>query len=256
MTPIEHIQEQKITKQIISAIRKKPVEVIINEPGLSGLVISAIYKNIEGKMGVVVPDDKYLNSCQINIQNIDDTLINQFYEEIRNETAIDGFVSEFEERFEIGQRALENKKNGLYIASKGAFKNKIKKIKKESDEIFIKTNEKINLKKTLHKLDSWGYTQSDWCASKKMYAVRGGIVDIFPTLHKLPIRLEFEGNTVVSMRKFNITTQESVKKIDSISLYRPIIDKSGSYDGTLNDIYSVNLDYLLYILPLNGTNIP
>lgn len=212
MTPIEHIQEQKITKQIVSAIKKKPVEVIINEPELCGLVISAIYRKIEGRMGVVVPDDKYLNSCQANIQKIDDTLINQFYKEIRNETAIDGFVSELEERFEIGQRALENKKRGLYIASKGGLKNKIKKIKKGNDEILIKTNEKISLKNTLHKLDSWGYTQSDWCASKKMYAVRGGIVDIFPTLHKLPIRLELEGNTVVSMRKFNIATQESVKK--------------------------------------------
>ena len=110
MTPIEHIQEQKIIKQIVSAIRKKPVEVIINEPELCGLVISAIYRKIEGRMGVVVPDDKYLNSCQANIQKIDDTLINQFYKEIRNETAIDGFVSELEERFEIGQRALENKK--------------------------------------------------------------------------------------------------------------------------------------------------
>ena len=255
MTPIEHIQEQKIIKQIVSAIRKKPVEVIINEPELCGLVISAIYRKIEGRMGVVVPDDKYLNSCQANIQKIDDTLINQFYKEIRNETAIDGFVSELEERFEIGQRALENKKRGLYIASKGGLKNKIKKIKKGNDEILIKTNEKIDLKNTLHKLDSWGYTQSDWCASKKMYAVRGGIVDIFPTLHKLPIRLELEGNTVVSMRKFNIATQESVKKIDSIDLYRPIVVKSSSYDGTLNNIYSVNLDFLLYIIPFNGTNI-
>ena len=72
MTPIEHIQEQKIIKRIVSTIRKNPVEVIINEPGLSGLVISAIYKNVEGRMGVVVPDDKYLNNCQANIQNIDE----------------------------------------------------------------------------------------------------------------------------------------------------------------------------------------
>ena len=256
MTPTEHIQEQKITKQIVSAVRKKPVEIIINEPELCGLVISALYRKTEGRMGVVVPDDKYLNSCQSNIQKIDDSLIYQFYEEIRNETAIDGFVSEIEERFEIGQRALEKKKSGLYITSKGALKNKIKTIKEESDEILIKNNEKVDLKKTLYKLDNWGYAQSDWCASKKMYAVRGGIVDIFPTLHKLPIRLEFEGNTVVSMRKFNIATQESVKKIDSIVLYRPIVDKSSSYDGTLNNIYSINLDYLLYIIPFNSTNIP
>ena len=124
MTPTEHIQEQKITKQIVSAVRKKPVEIIINEPELCGLVISAIYRKTEGRMGVVVPDDKYLNSCQSNIQKIDDSLIYQFYEEIRNETAIDGFVSELEERFEIGQRALEKKKSGLYITSKGALKNK------------------------------------------------------------------------------------------------------------------------------------
>ena len=78
MTPTEHIQEQKITKQIVSAVRKKPVEIIINEPELCGLVISAIYRKTEGRMGVVGPDDKYLNSCQAKIQKIDDTLINQY----------------------------------------------------------------------------------------------------------------------------------------------------------------------------------
>ena len=57
-----------------------------------------------------------------------------------------------------------------------------------------------------------------------------------------------------SMRKFNITTQESVKKIDSIGLYRPIVVNQ-ILDDTLNNIYSVNLDFLLYIIPFNALNI-
>jgi len=255
LTPIEHIQKQSIIKKIISAVKKKPVEIIINEIELCALVVSAIYMKLEGRMGVVVSDDKYLNDYQTNIQNNIDTSVYQFYNKTINETVVDGFVSEKEEQFELGQRALENKKKGLYVASKDSLQNKIKKSNKKGDDIIIKINEKIDLKNILHKLDSWGYAQSDWCASKKMYAVRGGIVDIFPTLQKLPVRLELEGKNVVSMRNFNITTQESIKKIDTIIIYRPVVDKSSSYDGILNNIYIEKLDFILYIIPFNETNI-
>ena len=53
---------------------------------------------------------------------------------------------------------------------------------------------------------------------KKMYAVRGGIIDVFPALQKGPIRIEMDGSRVSSMRTFNITSQESIKKIDEQTL--------------------------------------
>ncbi|HJX12088.1 MAG TPA: transcription-repair coupling factor [Dehalococcoidales bacterium] len=45
---------------------------------------------------------------------------------------------------------------------------------------------------------------------------RGGIIDVFPPTSELPVRLEFFGNTVDSLRYFDPATQRSVGKIDSI----------------------------------------
>ena len=50
------------------------------------------------------------------------------------------------------------------------------------------------------------------------YSVRGGIVDIFPFRNKQPIRLDFFGDFIESIRIFNIETQRSVARVDSINI--------------------------------------
>ena len=47
---------------------------------------------------------------------------------------------------------------------------------------------------------------------------RGGIVDIFPPTSELPVRFEFFGNTIESIRLFDASTQRSQKVISRISI--------------------------------------
>ena len=51
------------------------------------------------------------------------------------------------------------------------------------------------------------------------FAVRGGIVDIFPSGEKYPVRLDFFGDELETIRSFDPTTQGSMKPQDSFSLY-------------------------------------
>lgn len=50
---------------------------------------------------------------------------------------------------------------------------------------------------------------------------RGGIVDVWPPAAECPLRLEFFGDTVESIRLFNPDDQTSVEKIDQISILPP-----------------------------------
>ena len=50
------------------------------------------------------------------------------------------------------------------------------------------------------------------------FAVRGGIVDIFSPAHNLPVRVEFFGDQIESLRQFDLDTQRSVHTLDSISI--------------------------------------
>ncbi|NIO15443.1 MAG: transcription-repair coupling factor [Deltaproteobacteria bacterium] len=51
------------------------------------------------------------------------------------------------------------------------------------------------------------------------FAVRGGIVDVFSPAVKLPVRLEFAGDVIESIRLFDPSSQRTVKSADAITLY-------------------------------------
>ncbi|MFQ9345128.1 MAG: hypothetical protein ACLR2O_05405 [Coprococcus sp.] len=59
------------------------------------------------------------------------------------------------------------------------------------------------------------------------FAVRGGIVDIYPLTEELPIRIEFWGDEVDSIRTFDVDSQRSVENLEQIVIY-PADDRLGS----------------------------
>jgi transcription-repair coupling factor (superfamily II helicase) len=48
------------------------------------------------------------------------------------------------------------------------------------------------------------------------YSIRGGIVDVFPYSYSDPIRIEFFGDQIESIRKFSVFDQRSIQKMDSV----------------------------------------
>ena len=144
-------------------------------------------------------------------------------------------------------RSLINNKPAIYLTSKeGLLLNTIKRPKKEND-LTIEIGGRINRSTLFEKLDKWGDSQSDWCSSKQTYASRGGIIDIFPTLQKNPIRVELDDLEVVSIRVFNISNQESIKKITKNVIREPISKKTGFSDNKVEDLFGSHVDKILYI---------
>ncbi len=50
------------------------------------------------------------------------------------------------------------------------------------------------------------------------FAVRGGIVDIYPAGEAQPVRLEYIGDTIESLRRYDPATQRSVQAVDQIEI--------------------------------------
>ena len=63
-----------------------------------------------------------------------------------------------------------------------------------------------------------GYEPADPVDAHGEFARRGGILDIFPAGDELPIRIEFIGDTVESIRRFDPGTQRSVETLDRFGL--------------------------------------
>jgi len=61
-----------------------------------------------------------------------------------------------------------------------------------------------------------GFSREDPVDEHGEFAVRGGIVDIFPAGDALPVRLEFAGDTIESMRSYDPSTQRSTVAVDRL----------------------------------------
>ncbi|MGC4048972.1 MAG: transcription-repair coupling factor [Paludibaculum sp.] len=67
-------------------------------------------------------------------------------------------------------------------------------------------------------LDSIGYEKREPVEMEGEYSIRGGIFDVFPAEAHRPIRIEFFGDTVESLRRFDPETQRSVLKVEEVTL--------------------------------------
>ncbi len=68
-------------------------------------------------------------------------------------------------------------------------------------------------------LNSLGYDRRPAVEAMGEYAVRGGIVDIYPVTSESPYRIEFFDDEIDTIRSFNTLTQRSVELIKEIELY-------------------------------------
>ena len=64
-----------------------------------------------------------------------------------------------------------------------------------------------------------GYERSDVVEHRGEFAVRGGIVDVFPGTARRPVRIEFWGDDVESMREFTASTQLSTEAVERIEAH-------------------------------------
>ena len=70
----------------------------------------------------------------------------------------------------------------------------------------------------LEHLVSWGFQRVPLVEERGDFSVRGGIVDIFPPAYLLPMRLEFSGDLLESIREFNPATQRSQGELQELLL--------------------------------------
>lgn len=68
------------------------------------------------------------------------------------------------------------------------------------------------------KLGKYGYQRKDYVEEVGDFAMRGSIVDIFPESSANPIRIDFFGDNVDSVRVFDSITQRSIETIESFTL--------------------------------------
>ena len=87
-----------------------------------------------------------------------------------------------------------------------------------SHRITIKKSEEIDHEQLIQTLNEWQFELVEFVYEPGQYALRGSIIDIFSFANERPYRIDFWGDTVESIRIFDIEKQLSINEIDSIDI--------------------------------------
>src|SRR5438093_4276545 len=82
----------------------------------------------------------------------------------------------------------------------------------------IRRGETFDIEPLVQQLRNTGYTATDVVEMPGEYAVRGGILDVYSPEADRPLRIEFFGDEVESIRKFDPATQRSANPVDEAVL--------------------------------------
>src|SRR5882757_2610704 len=63
-----------------------------------------------------------------------------------------------------------------------------------------------------------GYQRASTVSEKGEFAIRGGVIDVFPPSAEEPVRLDLFGDTLESIRAFDPETQRSTRQLKDVSL--------------------------------------
>jgi transcription-repair coupling factor (superfamily II helicase) len=98
------------------------------------------------------------------------------------------------------------------------------------------------MESVLEKLANAGYERVAQVTTRGQFAVRGGIVDLYSWQAPLPVRLEFFGDKIESLREFDIDTQTSVRDLNAVDILLGAADDQGGFVGDYIDSDHLKID--------------
>ena len=70
-----------------------------------------------------------------------------------------------------------------------------------------------------HELAAAGYERANTVEERGQFSVRGGLVDIFPSTGREPVRAEFFGDSLERLSAFSVFTQRSLRDLDHVVIH-------------------------------------
>jgi transcription-repair coupling factor (superfamily II helicase) len=114
---------------------------------------------------------------------------------------------------------IKNNKKSIVVTNLMGYLRFLPSLNEKSNFKFDLIKDKdIDRNRFIEALDNFGYKRDSLVTSTGEYAIRGYIIDIFPIEADHPIRLEFFGDTIDSIRYFDEESQLSINSLDEYTL--------------------------------------
>lgn len=112
---------------------------------------------------------------------------------------------------------------------------------KEIKKVCFKKGQEISFENIRSQLEEMGYSLAKVVQDKGQFAIRGGIIDLFPITAFSPYRMEFFGDEITEIKLFDPMSQHSVEKVQSFDVFPCSEIKNHSSDSYLLDYLRPNL---------------
>ncbi len=113
--------------------------------------------------------------------------------------------------------ALTSREPFFLVAAAGALREKLPPMSRLQEAwTYLVAGEDIERQALLQTLQMGGYERRPLVEERGEFSVRGGIIDLFPPLYEQPVRLEFWGDTLDSLRFFDPATQRSQASLEDL----------------------------------------
>ena len=117
-------------------------------------------------------------------------------------------------------KALAECRQVTIITTMAACMNQLVPFEEWMDHIIeIDSACEIDTEELKKELIGLGYERVGQVEGPGQFAIRGGIVDIFPLTEETPIRIELWGEEVDSIRSFDVESQRSIENLDLVRIY-------------------------------------
>lgn len=153
---------------------------------------------------------------------------------------------------------ITNKKFIVVTTTKSLEIKVLSKEQFQKKQIFINKHANIGYNELIELLEKFNYRRQKFIEDKGEYAVRGSIIDVFSYSYTTPVRIEFDGDKLSSLRLFDIENQRSFQVVDDYPIYQfddssTIIKNSSIFDYADNPIIIVR-EYFVLDQDLNKYN--
>jgi transcription-repair coupling factor (superfamily II helicase) len=108
----------------------------------------------------------------------------------------------------------------VLVASTAAMRRRVMPRRAFADRCdLVQAEEELDRDEAVRRLLACGFLRTQVVEDPGTFSVRGGILDLFPPLSRYPVRLEFYGDLVESIRLFDPASQRTLRAIDEVTIH-------------------------------------
>ena len=208
-------------RAIVQAMEGRRVDVTGTAPEARALLLATMQETTRRRLAIIVPGDAAIDDFEaaLRLFHREPARVSTYpspslspYQEVsaslgvvRNEIhALGMLIEKSVEILIVPARALFSR-----LPPASSFASRI---------VRLRTGEDLDLRNLLERMVENGFVRTDLVGEAGEFAFRGGILDVFPPNTARPVRIELFGDTIDSLRWFEVETQRSDEEVQEMAV--------------------------------------